>query len=122
MFPPRTCAVLEMHGHDAVHVRDRGLQGRPDAEVAAVATEENRILITENVKDFALIPDLVVVSVLKSRLPKTRMGERLAALVHEWSLSNPQPYVGMHWPTHVASGLRRRPGRRGGQSPGEPRP
>jgi hypothetical protein len=98
MFPPATCAQLERHGHDAVHVRDRGVDARPDPEVAAVAAAEGRALVTENVKDFARERGIVVVCVLKSRLPPAGMHVHLAALLDAWAKANPSPYVGLHWP------------------------
>ncbi len=49
MFPPGTCAHLTQRGHDAVHVRDRGVDARPDFEVAMVAVREERVLVTESV-------------------------------------------------------------------------
>ncbi|MGH8998142.1 MAG: DUF5615 family PIN-like protein [Acidimicrobiia bacterium] len=97
MFPPAVCERLAAAGHD-VHVRDRGVDARPDPEVAAVARTERRALVTENVKDFARERDLVVVCVLKSRLASKAMAEHLAVLVSRWADANPQPYVGLHWP------------------------
>ncbi|MGH3601169.1 MAG: DUF5615 family PIN-like protein, partial [Pseudonocardiaceae bacterium] len=35
MFPPETCLRLVERGHDAVGVRDLGVNARPDREVAA---------------------------------------------------------------------------------------
>lgn len=99
MFPPKTCTLLAQRGHDAVHVRDRGVDARPDREVAAVAARENRALVTENVKDFATERDLAIVSVLKSRLPTEGMAQRLADLLDTWATANPQPYLGLHWPS-----------------------
>lgn len=98
MFPPAVYPELLALGHDAVHVRDRGVDARPDPEVAAVAASEPRILVTENVKDFAAVPDIVVVCALKSRLPAEGMGRHLAALLAAWATANPEPYVGLHWP------------------------
>jgi predicted nuclease of predicted toxin-antitoxin system len=98
MFPPATCVHLVEQGHDAVHVRDRGVDARPDAEVAAIAAAEQRVLVTENVKDFAREADIVVVCVLKPRLPALGMGLRLATLLTAWATANPEPYVGLHWP------------------------
>lgn len=98
MFPPGTGERLAAAGHDAVHVRDRGVDGRPDPEVAEVARGEDRVLITENLKDFAHERDLVILCVLKSRLPPQGMAERLAALVDGWAIANPCPYMGLHWP------------------------
>ena len=98
MFPAAVCALLVDRGHDAVHVRDRGLDGRPDREVAAAAAREERVLVTENVKDFAGERDIVVVCVLKSRLRARGMANALADLLDAWARVTPQPYVGRHWP------------------------
>jgi len=98
MFPPRTCDLLRELGHDAVHVVDLGLNARPDAEVANAAKAADRVLLTENVKDFAGVRDLVIVCALKARLPVEGMSERLAAVLHAWAADNREPYVGLHWP------------------------
>jgi uncharacterized protein with PIN domain len=102
MFPPTTCRHLAERGHDAVHVRDRGVNARPDPEVSAVATQEGRVLVTENVKDFARVEGVVIVCVLKSRLRIRRMDEHLAAILDAWAEGNPDPYVGLHWPFPAA--------------------
>jgi hypothetical protein len=98
MFPPDTCKELASRGHDAVHVRERGVDARPDPEVAAVAAHEGRVLVTENVKDFAAEHGLVIVCVPKSRLRQQRMPEQLAQLLDVWVTANADPYVGLHWP------------------------
>ena len=101
MFPAVTCQRLAERGHDAVHVRDRGVDARPDTEVAAVAARENRVLVTENVKDFARAEGIVIVCVLKSRLRTRDMGQQLAAVLDAWAKGNENPYVGLHWPFPV---------------------
>lgn len=101
MFPPDTGSHLNENGHDAVPVRDRGVNARPDPEVAAVALREDRILVTENVKDFAAESEIVIVAVLKSRLPAKGMAEHLARMLGTWASANPDPYVGMHWPSRA---------------------
>ena len=98
MFPPRTCVQLVDRRHDAIHVRDLGLDAHPDREVAAAAAREDRALVTENVKDFAAEHDIVVVCVLKSYLPQQGMDGHLAAVLDQWAATNPEPYVGQHWP------------------------
>jgi hypothetical protein len=98
MFPPATGRRLTERGHDAVHVRDRGVDARPDFEVAALAARENRVLVTENVKDFARVEGIVVVCALKARLRTHGMDEHLAAVLDAWAAANAQPYVGLHWP------------------------
>lgn len=101
MYPPRTARLLrEVHGHDAVHVREVGLAGAEDADVVALARAEGRVLLTENVVDFSAERDVVLVFVLKRRLPAG--GAQAAALVDvlvRWAAANPEPYVGAHWPS-----------------------
>jgi hypothetical protein len=106
MFPPATCQRLAERGHDVVHVRQRGVDASPDTDVAAVASRERRVLVTENVKDFARMEGIVVVCVLKSRLRTRGMDEHLAALLDGWADGNRDPYVGLHWP-FPPSGKRR---------------
>jgi predicted nuclease of predicted toxin-antitoxin system len=98
MFPPQTCVQLVECGHDVVHVRDLGLDAHPNREVAAAAAREDRALVTENVKDFAAEHDLVVVCVLKSHLPQQGMDDHPASVLDQWAATNPELYVGLHWP------------------------
>lgn len=98
MFPPAVGGFLSALDHDAVHVRDLGVNGRPDREVADMAAQEERVLVTENVKDFARERDIVIVCVLKSRLPPEGMAQHLALLLDAWAKTHPDPYVGLHWP------------------------
>ena len=101
MFPSEAAGHLrEEFGHDAVHVTDLGLRGAPDAHVAAVARAEGRVMVTENVADYAHEPDVVLVCVLKRNLPAGGAQARaLADLLDAWCRANPTPYVGQHWPT-----------------------
>lgn len=101
MLPPAAAALLgEDPDHDAVHVTEVGLRGADDAVVAAVARAERRALVTENVADCAGESDLVVVCVLKRRLPAGgAQAQALADLLHHWAQDNPRPYLGQHWPS-----------------------
>lgn len=98
MFPPSVCPLLVERGHSAVHVLDLGLVARPDVEVIAAARAEDRVVVTENVADFAAVTDLVVVCVLKRKLPDRGMAAHLADLIDNWARANPDPYRGLHWP------------------------
>ncbi len=91
MFPPGTCAHLAQRAHDAVHVRDRGLDAGPDSEVATVAAREECVLVTENVEDFAGERGVGVVCMLKSRLPSHGMYVHLASVLDGWAAANPEP-------------------------------
>ncbi|WP_019509550.1 DUF5615 family PIN-like protein [Pleurocapsa sp. PCC 7319] len=48
----RTVEWLRQLGHDVVHLRDRGLQKLPDAQILALALVEQRIILTIDL-DFA---------------------------------------------------------------------
>ena len=70
MLPPATARLLrDEHGHDAVHVGEVGLAATEDVVVAQLAREQGRVLVTENVADFAHETDVVLIFVLKRTLP-----------------------------------------------------
>lgn len=98
MFPPAAAASLTTLGHDAIHVLDRGVNASPDRAVAELAAREQRVLVTENVKDFARERAIVTLCVLKSRLPPQGMARHLAAMLDRWATANPDPHLGLHWP------------------------
>lgn len=60
---PRTVAFLTSLGHDAVHLNEQGLHGRPDPEILEKARHEKRILLTHDL-DFGEL-----VSTGEARLP-----------------------------------------------------
>ncbi|MCB9669757.1 MAG: DUF5615 family PIN-like protein [Alphaproteobacteria bacterium] len=49
---PWAAVQLRKHGHDVVHIRDRGILGQSDPEVFARALLEDRVLVTANIGDF----------------------------------------------------------------------
>lgn len=49
---PRICALLNAAGHDAEHVRDRGLAGASDHDVLAAASADDRVVVTADTGDF----------------------------------------------------------------------
>jgi hypothetical protein len=54
MYPRRLAERLRTEGHDVVAVVElRDLVGREDAEVARWARESGRVVVTENVVDYA---------------------------------------------------------------------
>lgn len=63
-----------------------------------MARAEQRVLVSENAKDFAAEHGLVLLFVLKARLPASGIHVHLADLIDGWARANPDPYVGPHWP------------------------
>lgn len=55
MYPPALADTLTDHGVEAVTVRDLGLAGRADLDVLEAAASDGRVLLTENVADFAAL-------------------------------------------------------------------
>jgi predicted nuclease of predicted toxin-antitoxin system len=70
----RVVEWLRQNGHDAVHIRDRGLERLPNGGIFAMAVEENRVVLTFDL-DFGEIVALsrgAKVSVIVFRLRNTR--------------------------------------------------
>ena len=107
MLPPDTAAELDRRGHDATSVAVLGLAGQPDPVVFDRAVAERRIVVTENIADFAALvdqrlrnnePAVPVVFVRKGDLPRRgALAHRLAEPLHRWAEANPDPYLGPHW-------------------------
>ena len=100
MFPPSAAALLrQKYGHDAAHVSEVGLQSADDAVVAAAARAEGRAVVTENVADYAAEHDLVLIFVLKRKLPQGGgQAAALAKALDRWAQDHRDPYLGHYWP------------------------
>jgi len=108
MLPPATASELQRRGHDALSVADLGLIGQPDPAVFDCAVTQQRIIVTENFRDYAVLleqrlrnnePCVSVIFVRKADLsPRGALPARLAARLHAWAEANPDPYLGPHWP------------------------
>ena len=53
MYPPALAETLRADGVVASTVAERGLAGRSDSDILAVAADDGYALLTENVSDFA---------------------------------------------------------------------
>ncbi len=100
MFPTAAARVLrDQYGRDALHVVEVGLRATDDAAIARHARAQGRAMVTENVADLADEEDLVLVVVLKKNLPSGgAQAAALADVLDRWIETNPDPYVGHHWP------------------------
>lgn len=89
MYPPALAESLRDKGHDVVAVAASAeLVGRADAVVLEAATAAGRCLVTENVRDFAILVRYTkhagVLFVTAARRPRTRSGlPRLATALHQ---------------------------------------
>jgi predicted nuclease of predicted toxin-antitoxin system len=107
MLPPDTAAELNRCGHDATSVAALALSGQADPVVFDRAVAEGRVVVTENVADFALLldqrlrndePSTPVVFVRKADLPRRgALPHHLAERLNSWAEANPEPYLGPHW-------------------------
>lgn len=52
MYPTTLAELLRDRGTDVATILEMGRAGTPDPEVFALACEQNRVLLTENVADF----------------------------------------------------------------------
>jgi hypothetical protein len=89
MYPRRLAEQLRAEGHDVVAVVELpDLIGREDPEVARWAREHGRVVVTENVVDYAPLDvdehaGLLLVNA--RRWPRTPSGlPRLLAALHSW--------------------------------------
>lgn len=79
MYPARLAEALRSRGHDAEAVVEQSeLVGRRDPRVLTAALEDERCLVTENVRDFAVlaqeVPHAGILLVSAGRWPRSRSG------------------------------------------------
>jgi len=82
-LPRSVVRALVTAGHDAVDVRDVGLRGRPDADIASRAVAEQRIVVSADL-DFSnalRFPPGTHPGILVTRLPDRWSPAELAARV-----------------------------------------
>jgi predicted nuclease of predicted toxin-antitoxin system len=107
MLPPDSATELNRRAHDATSVAGLGLAGQADLVVFDWAVAERRVVVTENVGDFAALveqrlrndePATPVVFVRTADLPRRgALPHRLAERLHSWAEANPDSYLGPHW-------------------------
>ena len=100
MYPRRLAEQLRSDGHDVIAVVELDeLVGRPDIEVAHVARDQGRALVTENVVDYApldLSEHAGLILVNASRWPRTPKGvPRLRQALRARLEDRPSPGPGL---------------------------
>jgi len=84
---PRVADELKRAGHDAVHVRERGLQAASDQQIFACAATEGRVVVSADT-DFGLLlsqrrgsgPGVVLLRRHASRRPESQAALLVAQL------------------------------------------
>lgn len=113
MFSPDTASQLRDAGHDAVHLIDVRLDGSDDGTVLSWAVAQDRVLVTENARDFVPLLDrriaagksvCAVVVALKKNLPReaARMTNALAQGLEAWAKDHREPFPHVHWLTAIS--------------------
>lgn len=107
-FSPEIARQLRGRGHDAAAARERPeLHGLADRELLAVAADERRVLVTENVADFAElhrqsvlrgVPHAGLVFTSPRRFPRTRRGiGPLVRALEAFLADGPPELAGQTW-------------------------
>jgi len=81
-----TANFLKSHGHNAVYLRDQGLQSLPDDEIIEKARQEERIILTHDL-DFGRL-----IALSQSRLPSVitfRLDDMKQAQVNHYLTETP---------------------------------
>jgi hypothetical protein len=100
MYPPRLAGMLRDKGHDVLAVAAAmELTGADDAAVLEAATADGRCLMTENVRDFAILARYATHAGLlfanSKRWPRTQDGlSRLTAVLHDMISNDDLPGEG----------------------------
>jgi uncharacterized protein DUF5615 len=100
MYPPALAKMLSDRGHDVIAVAGLPeLAGSPDEAVLDAATRERRCLVTENIRDFAVLARYTshggLLFVSDKRWPRTPAAiKRLADALSEVADTNRVPGPG----------------------------
>lgn len=97
MFPSDIASELNARGHDAVTPADVGAHNLPDDMLIEIATEEHRVIVTENASDFAHVTTCSVVFVRKSWWPPKALAAGLSSALDRWARVHAEPGPWPHW-------------------------
>lgn len=111
MYPPAIAEQLHARGHDVDAVTERTeLRALADTDIFALAQEERRVVVTENIVDFSLIADdhdrrgqthhgLILIAPASYRRGSPRTVGRLVTALDQLLSERPQttPTSQRHW-------------------------
>jgi hypothetical protein len=97
MFHPLVADQLSARGHDAVSPISLGTPRMLDEAVIDLAISDSRIIVTENMADFASVTRCTVLFALKDWWPREALAQRLTAALERWATANPEPGKYARW-------------------------
>jgi hypothetical protein len=97
MFPPQVGHQLNTRGHDAVSPVSLGTPRMLDEAVIYLAISEARVMVTENMGDFAYVTRCSVLFALKEWWPREALAQRLTTALERWATANPEPGLWPRW-------------------------
>lgn len=97
MLPPRVGELLVAAGHDATTPVQLGAHNLPDEVLVGIASEQGRVIVTENAVDFAGVTSCTVLLVGKAWWPPATLSSKLATALGRWAAANAEPGPWAHW-------------------------
>lgn len=85
-LPHALTTVFTSAGYEAVHIRDVGLRGAPDEQIAAYAQEHRFCLVSADLgfADIRLYPPAQYEGIVVLRVPTSATKATITGLVQEW--------------------------------------
>ena len=85
-LPRSSLSVLQAFGHSAEHVRDLGLGGAPDAQIAARARDTSAALLTRDLdfSDIRAYPPTAYPGLIILRLPDDAVAQQILNLLERF--------------------------------------
>lgn len=88
-LPHALTTVFASAGYEALHIRDVGLRGAPDEQIAAYAQAHHLCLVSADLgfADIRLYPPAQYAGIIVLRVPTSATKAVLAELIQEWLAS-----------------------------------
>jgi hypothetical protein len=97
MLPAETREILQSRGHDVVSPSTLRAPRLLDLTIVEIASDEGRVVVTENWRHFTQVRTCPVLFVNKKWWRRSVMAGRLASALDRWSIANPEPGSWAQW-------------------------